>query len=484
MNKLLPSLNALAILSLLLASCLASPQTSAPSTELPATVAAATATATAIKPSNLAAHDFSSLPYTEAFDKMFEIVRRDYAFNGVKDKQPDWDAVYASIRPRVERAETDHDPHAWFFALRDFTLAFKDGRVNLGGDMQASFFQSAVAGGYGFALRELDNGRAIVAYVTPGGPAAEAGIRLGAQVTVFNGQPISSAIEATKIWGAPPSLESSMRYQKSRYLTRAPLGTEATIEFSNPGEPAKTVTLVAVKERESFAVSSVFLTYKADSLPVEFKLLPSGLAYIRITSTADQRELVARLFESALKDLETANVPGLILDLRVVVNLTPESPQPPLGLAGFLANEEITLGQLQYFDAATGKFEDEGLPQKILPRENRFHVPALALLVGPGCSGTCEVEAYAFSQLPGVTVIGQYPTAGVVSDITRGGFLLPEGFLLQIPTGRYVLPDGSLFLEGQGVSPTVRVPVDEATVLSNEDAVLNAAERFILDSIK
>jgi hypothetical protein len=64
--------------------------------------------------------------------------------------------------------------------------------------------------------------------------------------------------------------------------------------------------------------------------------------------------------------------------------------------------------------------------------------------------------------------------------VARGQFILPDGFSLQIPTGRFVLPDGGIFLEGQGVPLTVRIPVDETTVLSAEDVVLNAAEAIVM----
>jgi C-terminal processing protease CtpA/Prc len=100
----------------------------------------------------------------------------------------------------------------------------------------------------------------------------------------------------------------------------------------------------------------------------------------------------------------------------------------------------------------------------------------LILLIGPGCSNACELEAYALSKIPGLIVVGQSPSAGVLSDVAGGQFLLPEGFSLQFPTGRFVLPNGEILLEGQGISPTVRIPIDETTVLSNEDVVLNAAE--------
>jgi C-terminal processing protease CtpA/Prc len=411
---------------------------------------------------------------------MFATVRRDYAFNGIAGKQPDWDALYAAIQPLVAQAEANHDPQAWFLALRAFTLAFKDGHVNLGGgDIQVSTFQTAIAGGYGLALRELDEGRVLVTYMTPGGPAEQAGIQLGAQVTTFNGQPISSAINTATIWGAPPSLDSVMRYQKTRYLTRAPLDTKARIEFTNPGGQPQTVTLTAVQEHDSFAASSYFFTYNAQVLPVEFKILPSGLGYIRVTSTSDNRDQIGNLFESALRDLQAAAVPGLILDLRVFVNLVPDSSGPPLGLAGFLTEHEIQLGQLQFFDAAANGFENNGAPLAVSPHSKTYHFSKIALLVAPGCSGACEVEAYALSQLPGVAVVGQSPTAGVLSSVTGGQFILPEKFSLQIPMGRYILPDGSLLIEGRGVPLTVRVPVDEMTILSTEDIILNVAEEIL-----
>jgi C-terminal processing protease CtpA/Prc len=75
-----------------------------------------------------------------------------------------------------------------------------------------------------------------------------------------------------------------------------------------------------------------------------------------------------------------------------------------------------------------------------------------------------------------VIIAGQTPSAGVLSDVTGGQFLLPEGFSLQVPTGRFVSPEGEILLEGQGVPLTVRVPIDETTVLSTDDLVLTAAQ--------
>ena len=67
-----------------------------------------------------------------------------------------------------------------------------------------------------------------------------------------------------------------------------------------------------------------------------------------------------------------------------------------------------------------------------------------------------------------------------MAEVSQGQYQLPDDMWLQVPTGRYVLPDGQLLLEGQGLAPTLRVPLDRVTLLDNGDPVLDAAERALL----
>jgi hypothetical protein len=80
-------------------------------------------------------------------------------------------------------------------------------------------------------------------------------------------------------------------------------------------------------------------------------------------------------------------------------------------------------------------------------------------------------------------VVGQYPTGGVEAETARGSFKLPEGFSVTVPTGRFTLPDGSIFLEGQGVPPTLHIPVDETTALASDDTVLQAGIDAVLQPL-
>jgi len=436
---------------------------------------------TLYEPKDIAVKDYSAMSYTESFDKMFEIIRKEYAFADIKNKAPAWDAVYAELKPRVEKAEKDKDANAFYLALRDFTRAFKDGHVSMnGGDYAQKDFAAAVSGGYGFAIRELDDGRVIVIYVMDGGPAQAAKMQVGAEITEFNGQPISDAIDAAQSYSNQSS-EYAIRYQKARYLLAAVPGKEAKVTFANPDGIPQTVTLTAIEERQSFSRTSLYFGVDTSSLlPVDAKVIPSGndaVGYIRINSNYDDLNLVIRLFERALGQFEARKVAGIVIDMRY------NNGGSPLGLSGFLTDQEISMGQLEYFSDKTGKFEAEGLREKVYPNQNQYRFDKTVLLVGPACFSACEIEAYGFSQVPGMVVVGQYPTGGVEAETARGSFNLPEGFSVTVPTGRFVLPDGSIFLEGQGVPPTLRIPVDGKTALASDDIVLQAGIDAVLQPL-
>jgi len=441
----------------------------------------ATPQLTLYEPQDIAVKDYSALSYSESFDKMFEVIRKEYAFADVEGKTPDWDVLYAKLQPRVAQAEKAKDANAFYLVLRDFTRAFKDGHVSVdGGDYANQDFATAVSGGYGFAIRELDDGRVIVIYVLDGGPAQSANMQVGAEITEFNGQPISEAIDAAQSFSNQSS-DFAIRYQKARYLLTAQPGTEAAITFANLDGIPQIVTLTAIEERQSFSRTSLYFGVDTSSLlPVDAEIIPSGndaVGYIRINSNYDDLNLVIRLFERALQQFEASEVTGIVIDMRY------NNGGAPLGLAGFLTDQEILMGQLEYFSDKTGKFEAEGLREKFTPNQNQYRFEKMVLLVGPACFSACEIEAYGFSQVAGMVVVGQFPTGGVEAETARGSFNLPEGFSVTVPTGRFILPDGSIFLEGQGVPPTLRIPLDDQTALASDDIVLQAGIDAVLQPL-
>ena len=396
---------------------------------------------TLIEPQDAAIKDFSDLSYTEAFDKMFDIVSTEYAFKDIPGKSPDWDSLYEKLYPRVEQAEQDNDSYEFYLAMRDFTLAFRDGHVYLdGGDLGMDHIYGLIYSGYGFAIRELDDGRSIVVYVTRGGPADKAGIQIGSEVTHFNDEPIADAIGNVPPFSSQ-STEYGLRYEQAQFLLRAPKNEKAEVTFLDLNGNKKTVTVKAAQETESFFATYLYSGFDDISPPVEYEILPSGVGYIVIHSNSDDLNLSYRLFERAMKIFEEYEVSDLIIDMRINGGGT------NLGLAGYLTDEDIEMGQLEYFSEKSGQFEPEGEPDKVTPFDEQYDFSGMVLLVDQTCFSACELESYAFSQVPGMTVMGQYPTGGVEAEVARGQFSLPEGIEMTVPTGRFVLADGSIFLE-------------------------------------
>jgi C-terminal processing protease CtpA/Prc len=421
------------------------------------------------EPTDVATKDYSSLSMTEAFDKMVNVVRKEYAFNGIDGKQPDWDKVYAAVKPRVEQADQKGDQQAYYEAVRDFIFAFKDGHVSIQGDELTNDFRAHYIGGYGFTIRELDGGKVIVNQLVPGGQAEKAGMKVGAEVTAFKGKPIEQAISEVQ----PLFLQSSdyaIRYAKAAWLVRGAPNEQADVTFTNPGSSSKTTSLTAEPETDTL-FQQLGWNSSESVMPVETQILnqdDKSVGYIRIASNSDDLNLTIRMFEHALKKFTEQKVAGIIIDMR-------NNPGgAPLGLAGYLTGNEITQGQLEYYSEKTGKFEPEGEPEKILPNQTQYTFDKMVLLVGMNCYSACEIEAQGFSQVPGMIVVGQTPTGGVEAETARGQFKLPGGLEVVIPTGRFLNPDGSLFLEGTGVQPTIKVPTTAETVLSKDDPVLQA----------
>lgn len=428
------------------------------------------------EPEDFAVKDFSSLSYTEAFESMFKFVSVHYAFNGFPEIQPDWQDLYDEIQPRIEKAETENDANAFWLALRDFTWAFKDGHVGLSStNYQNQLFTTETAGGFGFSMQELENGKMVCIYILDGGPAALAGMQVGAEIISFNGKPIDGAIAAVRPWTMPMSSSWDLRYQQARYLLRDTLGAEAKVTFSNPGESSRTVTLTTIAEWDSHSRSSRYYGVDTDPLlPVDFKILDSGVGYVRINTYYDDLNLLNRLFKRAMDAFNSNSVPGIIIDLRN------NSGGNPIGLAAYLTDQVINMPQGYSYSNTTGRFEKKGVPGKILPNIEQYRFDKMVLLVGPNCASACEDEAFSFSQVPGLTVVGMYPTSGTMADVGDGQINLPDGLAMQIPTERFIMEDGSLFLQGTGVQPTVRVPVTLENVTSTEDIILKFAESVVL----
>src|SRR5258705_6421584 len=190
--------------------------------------------------------DFSRLAWPDAFEKLNDRLSRAYAMGAWK--RIDWKALHDVTAPKIVAAAAAGDRAAYYIALREYLWSLHDGHVDLSEDPDG-LRKTAIKGGYGLLLIRLDDGRTIAHVLIEDGPAASQGMRWGATILPWNGLPVDEAASRTPVlWNSSsPATSEALRLARWKLLTRAPLGTRATVTFQNPGETTiRTVTLAAV----------------------------------------------------------------------------------------------------------------------------------------------------------------------------------------------------------------------------------------------
>lgn len=426
-----------------------------------------------LEPEGAALVDLSDQSYPDAFNALVDKLSKEYAFTELKGI--DWESLREQFLPRFREAADSKDVLAYLRALRDFAWAIPDGHVS--GPAIQSDFQTAVSGGIGLAIRDLDDGRTIVNYLLQDGPAAQAGIQLRAEILAINNTPIDDFVDNTIAYSAPFSSDHARRLQQLRYAIRAPLGEKISLTYQNPEATSpQTITLDTVSEFSSFNISSFNTGLDGTELPLDYQILPSGYGYVQIYSFSDNELLTIQLWERMIQTFNDGGVRGLIIDMR-----------QNGGGSGFLADqmaayffdEELPLGNTGYYEKEIDAFFfDERNTQQFYPppAEQRYR-GKIAVLVGPNCASACEFFSYDMTIQDRAAIVGQYPTAGLGGSIDR--VLMPEEEFFTFTQGRAVDPNGNIHIEGKGVAPTLRVPVTEETLFSEGDPILAAAVGYL-----
>jgi len=415
--------------------------------------------------------DLSQLGWTEAFDALVAELRVRYPFTELK--AIDWDALIAEFRPQIEAAEQAQDATAFNLALLAFGEQLHDGHVWV--QLPEGYFDREIGGSYGFALGMTDSGEIVVRCVGEKTSAQKAGILPGAVITAWDGASAADALAAIDPIFSE-STDAGLLDQKLSLLARGPVGTKVVVTFLNPGEtePRKE----KVKTQEDIAgVTPACARQLAGpaEMPVEVRVLPSGLGYVAVNTFSDDLTLTLQSWEWALRRLKQLDVPGLVIDLR---HNGGGLSKLPIYMAGSFSDDPFILATQVYVEE-NGERAATAVDQ-VLPAPVKWK-GAVAVLVGPDCVSACELMAAALARDPDVVIVGLGPTAG-----TEGGvfpWLMPTGIQLRAPLIGFEDDNGEIYLEGVGVVPTVLVPSTAETLRVDPgatDAVLAAAEDALL----
>jgi len=428
--------------------------------------------------------NLAAFSWSHAFDALCARLAAEYPFT--QWKGIDWAALNARFAPRIRDAEARRDDRAYYRTLRAFAWSIPDGHVDLRGD-DRGLREAEAGGGYGLGLAELDDGRVMAARVDPGGPAARAGVQVGAEVLAWNGGPVRAALERVSVdWSEePPATAEGRHLQRLRFLTHGRIGAHATVGYRNPStQAASTAEMEAVAEAYPRPTGTRWDVFLGDSIST--KRLPDGTGYIQVKfelptlwDLMPEREV-----RSAIRRFLSAGAPGIVIDVRG--NTGGQDEIIPRITAFFQPRPRIyEIAGL--YDPATALFRPH--PEttvRVLPRPP-YWPRRVAVLVNADTFSAGEGLPMALRGLPNVAIFGWRGTQGSFG-VGEKTVHLPDGLDFVFPQGRsldgrYQIQLDSDALGRGGVPPDHRVPLDEAAFdaafRQGRDVVLEAAERWI-----
>lgn len=446
--------------------------------------------------------DFSNLSWSDAFLAANNLFKERYAYT--QWRSVDWDALYLKYAPLIADAEKKNDKAAYYRAFRQYLFSIPDGHVDVlatTGDFGAKY--ADIGGSYGFAVSRLDSGKVMVRYVANGSEAYRAGIRPGDEVTAWNGVEIHEAINATfSIWAVKkPSTSEGFLLHKQRFLTRAPVGTHASVSITGKNDVrSRTVDLVASDDGyDTLIKTTTFLGKQINDVGVDrtwndiqpqisndtitYRTLPGGYAYIAIYRESYD---VYEPFKSAMMDAIAKNAPGMVIDLRFNSG---GDDNIASCFAGWFVNKPAFYEYATKYDPGSSTFTrvSEAWTQ---PRPNGYYGP-VAVLVSPDTISSGEGVPMVFANTGTGTIISWYGTNGAFG-MNSPQAVMPLGQYLFFPDGASLNRDGVIQVDSNasltgGISPQVRVPVNEDTVarsMAGEDVQLTYALQWLDDQQK
>ena len=414
----------------------------------------------------LAGPDFSRQGILESYHSLIDLLKVRYSYT--KLRGIDWERVRQAFLPRVQPAEAGRDMAGYYRALYDLAQSIRDAHVQVGAVdpavRVAPILELArrTEGSLGARVVETSDGRFIVNFLDPKGPAAKAGWQFGTEVLAVDGVPMAERIDGLP-WATPESTAEGVRLAQLAFALSFPADARTTVEYRLPGESERRrVTLTAGKDLATAPPSP------PAPEPIRFRELEGGYGYVAWNAFDNPLHKIA-VFEEFLGRFSVA--PGIVIDLRdngggsVTLLYTMASYL-------FTARRPAPLHWIDtdvYDEKANGlvrRFESD--EQLSAPKPELAYGGAVVVLVNEGSASAAEYLPQLLQRQGRAIVVGEHGTdgaGGVVDQVA-----MPGTITFRFTKGRSVFAGtDEVNLEGKGVTLDVRVPVTEESERAKRD---------------
>ena len=447
----------------------------------------------------------SNESYVESFDSIVADMNEHYVMN--EWKEIDYEKIAAVIRPKVEAAEKNNDPVAYYKAIYEYISMFHDGHIWIapldadGSTICSQAYKELAGNDYGFSLFTIDTGETIAIMVEDGSEANALGINNGTVITKWNGIEIDKAIsEADCILASSCPVKANEDMVKPIYFAGTG-GETIEVSFIDESGSEKSATINSIgyyDKRLNKAIQRFFNQYEFDSeafaqmtdeeKPSAFEalkaanenfrseMLTDNCGYLAITveeyDTVDdviaeikgQYPDITELVNAKLKELQARGMTKLVLDLR---NNGGGYPLIMCEVVSLFTNDEIDMG----CNAIKINGEYITVTEYSVKADGRWADLPVVVLTNSQCGSSGDGFIYALSRCPNVTTMGITCSDGIYQNI--GGFIvLPDSNLyLHYPIFYSLDSHGDLMIDTKADRLT-RIPLDAYIPVTKEAALM------------
>lgn len=426
--------------------------------------------------------DFSSQSLLQSFNSLIDLLKERYAYTDLR--KIDWEKKRAEFLPRFADADKRKDMQDYYIALYDLASSVRDGHV------QTSSYDPKVAtkrrqmlatrygGKLGASVIRYSDGRFVVMSVGKDSPAEKAGFKIGTEILRVNDKYVVDHLNSLPALGFNGTDERALQLS-SRFIFSFPTGESVKVEYKQPGESSSRTTIMVAGD---FRSGDGFPEATASD-PMQMKKVGDGnFGYIR-WADFENAPLYLAGFETFLE--RSSSDKGVIIDLR--------------GNGGGLLSLMYTMASYLFppdkaatfnwldtyvFDDAQRTFvKTEGNGSKTIssPRPELAYTGEVVILVDGGSASAAEFFTQFLQRKGRATVIADSGTDGAGGSVRAA--ILPGNIPFTYTGGRmYYAGTKEVNLEAKGVTPDIRVPINDEYVnrrLKGEDVVLTAAIQYL-----
>jgi carboxyl-terminal processing protease len=397
----------------------------------------------------------SNSEYLQILEAVWSTVDQTYfdpEFGGL-----DWDEVHDRYRPLIAAAESDGEFY-WIMNEMLFELNVSHLAVAPADQLAPGL---STEGSIGIDVRLLGDD-AVITSVEPGSPGGEAGLQPGFVIASINGvsiEEIRSSAFLTPPFNSRNESLDIMHGMMGRL--DGPPGTTVSVTYLDErGEAHEQRIVRAQRSGEVVSLGGGLPPFFID---FEATRLDANIGYIRFEAFIPP---VDDKFTDAIESMGDAA--GLIIDIRG--NEGGVWPVRKL-LAERLVNERVLFW--------TYRSRDDSRDVYLHPAETVYDGPVV-VLIDRGSISSAEEFAGALQAIHGAVIVGERsPGRVLVGDLME----LPNGATLIYPVEQTITADGTV-LEGYGVIPDITVTLERGQLLEGTDAQLQAAIRYITETVR